>query len=151
MNLTHFFILILDIQIFTMNKTSDSSRDLRRTRLILLLTLFCIGLIGCLLVLMWLIRYTRWNMRSARICSLILNLILADVSVNIFATGVQIYWEFQPNRQWPFNDFLCMKNTKENKDETSRFLFFFSFRSICKILSKFFYSFINLYYCCNGY
>ncbi|CAF3012787.1 unnamed protein product [Rotaria socialis] len=91
----------------SMNVTYDSSRDLRRTRLILLLTLFFVGLTGCSLVLIWLIRYTRWNARSSRICSLILNLIMANLSVYIFATGVQIYWEFQTNRQWPFNDLLC--------------------------------------------
>ncbi|CAF2084233.1 unnamed protein product [Rotaria magnacalcarata] len=90
-----------------MNVTYDSSRDLRRTRLILLSTLFFIGLTGCSLVLIWLIRYTRWNARSARVCSLILNLIIANLSVYIFATGVQIYWELQTNRQWPFNDLLC--------------------------------------------
>jgi hypothetical protein len=90
------------------NTTYDSSRDLRRTRLILLSTLFFIGLTGCSLVLIWLIRYTRGNMRSARICSLILNLIIANLSVYIFATGIQIYWELQTNRQWPFNDLLCI-------------------------------------------
>ncbi|CAF3952048.1 unnamed protein product [Rotaria sordida] len=91
----------------TMNITQDSSRDLRRTRLILLSTLFFVGLTGCSLVLIWLIRYTRWNTRSSRICSLILNLIIANLSVYIFATGIQIFWEFQNNRQWPFNDLLC--------------------------------------------
>jgi hypothetical protein len=90
------------------NITFDSSRDLRRTRLILLLTLFFVGLSGCSLVIVWLIRYTRRNMRSTRICSLILNLIIANLSVYIFATGIQIYWELQTNRQWPFNDLLCM-------------------------------------------
>jgi hypothetical protein len=90
------------------NITHDSSRDLRRTRLYLLSTLFFVGLTGCSLVLIWLIRYARWNMRSARICSLILNLIIANLSVYLFATGIQIYWEFQVNRQWPFNDLLCM-------------------------------------------
>jgi len=39
---------------------------------------------------------------------LILNLVIANLSVYIFATGIQIFWEFQPNRQWPFNDFLCI-------------------------------------------
>ena len=91
-----------------MNTTHDASRDLRRTRLILLSTLFLIGLTGCSLVLIWLIRYTRGSMRSARICSLILNLIIANLSVYIFATGIQIYWELQANRQWPFNAPLCM-------------------------------------------
>ncbi len=90
------------------NITLDSSRDLRHTRLILLSTLFFVGLAGCSLVLLWLIRYTRRNMRSTRICSLILNLIIANLSVYIFATGIQIYWELQTNRQWPFNDLLCM-------------------------------------------
>ncbi len=90
------------------NITHDSSRDLRRTRQILLSTLLFIGLTGCSLVLIWLIRYTRWNMRSARICSLILNLIIANLSGYLFATGIQIYWEFQTNRQWPFNDLLCI-------------------------------------------
>ncbi|CAF0972946.1 unnamed protein product [Rotaria sp. Silwood1] len=90
-----------------MNTTHDSSRDLRRTRLILLSTLFFVGVTGCSLVFIWLIRYTRWNTRSARICSLILNLIIANLSVYIFATGIQIYWELQTNRQWPFNDLLC--------------------------------------------
>ena len=89
------------------NITHDSSRDIRRTRLILLSTLFFVGIAGCSLVLLWLIRYTRLNKRSARICTLILNLIIANVSVYIFATGIQIYWEFQTNRQWPFNDLLC--------------------------------------------
>jgi len=127
------------------NITYDSSRDLRHTRLVLLsilflvgLTgcsiviywliryarwnmrsaricslvllsiLFLVGLTGCSIVIYWLIRYARWNMRSARICSLILNLVIANLSVYIFATGIQIYWEFQTDRQWPFNDFLCM-------------------------------------------
>ncbi|CAF0937158.1 unnamed protein product [Rotaria sp. Silwood1] len=89
------------------NITYDSSRDLRHTRLVLLSILFIVGLTGCSIVIYWLIRYARWNMRSARICSLILNLIIADLSVYIFATGIQIFWEFQTNRQWPFNDFLC--------------------------------------------
>jgi hypothetical protein len=97
------------------NTTHDSSRDLRRTRLILLSTLFCVGVTGCLLVLIWLIRYARWNMRSTRICTLILNLIIADLSVYIFATGIQIYWEFQTDRQWPFNDFLCMLKVSNKK------------------------------------
>jgi hypothetical protein len=91
-----------------MNTTYDSSRDLRRTRLILLSTLFFVGLTGCSLVLIWLIRYIRWNTRSVRICLLIFNLIIANLSVYIFATGIQIFWEFQTNRQWPFNDLLCM-------------------------------------------
>ncbi|CAF1035688.1 unnamed protein product [Adineta steineri] len=91
----------------TTNTTYDSSRDLRHTRLILLSTLFFVGLAGCSLVLIWLIRYTRFNKRSARICTLILNLIIANVSVYIFATGIQIYWELQTNRQWPFNDLVC--------------------------------------------
>ncbi|CAF1312930.1 unnamed protein product [Rotaria sordida] len=89
------------------NITHDSSRDLRHTRLVLLSILFIVGLTGCSIVIYWLIRYARWNMRSGRICSLILNLIIADLSVYIFATGIQIFWEFQTNRQWPFNDFLC--------------------------------------------
>jgi hypothetical protein len=93
------------------NTTHDSSRDLRHTRLILLSTLLFVGLTGCSLVLIWLIRYARGNMRSARICSLILNLIIANLSVYVFATGIQIYWEFQTNRQWPFNDLLCMFET----------------------------------------
>ncbi|CAF1436479.1 unnamed protein product [Rotaria magnacalcarata] len=91
----------------TTNTTLDSSRDLRHTRLVLLSILFIVGLTGCSIVIYWLIRYARWNMRSARICSLILNLVIADLSVYIFATGIQIFWEFQTNRQWPFNDFLC--------------------------------------------
>ncbi|UJR21582.1 hypothetical protein I4U23_024664 [Adineta vaga] len=91
----------------TSNTTYDSSRDIRRTRLILLSTLFFVGLAGCSIVLIWLIRYTRFNMRSARICTIILNLIIANVSVYIFATGIQIYWELQTNRQWPFNDLIC--------------------------------------------
>jgi len=91
------------------NVTVDSSRDLRHTRLILLSILFFVGLTGCSIVIYWLIRYARWNMRSARICSLIFNLVIANLSVYIFATGIQIYWEFQTNRQWPFNDFLCIK------------------------------------------
>ncbi|CAF3647391.1 unnamed protein product [Adineta steineri] len=91
----------------TTNITLDSSRDLRHTRLVLLSTLFLIGLTGCSIVIYWLIRYARWNMRSSRICSLILNLVIANLSVYIFATGIQIFWEFQINRQWPFNDFLC--------------------------------------------
>ena len=91
-----------------MNATiADASRNLRQIRLVLLLTLFIIGISGCCLVFLWLIRYTRRHMRSTRICSLILNLILANLSVYIFATGTQIFWEFQVNRQWPFNDFLC--------------------------------------------
>jgi hypothetical protein len=90
------------------NRTYDSSRDLRHTRLVLLSILFLVGLTGCSIVIYWLIRYARWNMRSARICSLILNLVIANLSVYIFATGIQIFWEFQPNRQWPFNDFLCI-------------------------------------------
>ena len=89
------------------NITLDSSRDLRHTRLILLSVLFSVGLTGCSIVIYWLIRYARWHMRSARICSLILNLVIANLSVYIFATGIQIFWEFQTNRQWPFNDFLC--------------------------------------------
>src|ERR1700733_10447364 len=99
------------------NITHDSSRDLRRTRLILLSTLFFVGLTGCSLVLMWLIRYTRQHMRSARICSLILNLIIANFAVYICATGIQIYWEFQTNRQWPFNDLLCMLLNYIKKNE----------------------------------
>ncbi|CAF1392179.1 unnamed protein product [Adineta ricciae] len=91
----------------TSNTTYDSSRDIRRTRLILLSTLFFVGLAGCSIVLLWLIRYTRFNMRSVRICTIILNLIIANVSVYIFATGIQIYWEFQTNRQWPFSDLTC--------------------------------------------
>lgn len=91
-----------------MNTTYDSSRDLRRTRLILLSTLLFVGLTGCSIVLVWFVRYIRWNTRSARTCSLILNLIIANISVYIFATGIQIFWELQTNRQWPFNDFLCM-------------------------------------------
>ena len=90
------------------NSTHDSSRNLRHTRLILLSTLLIVGLTGCSLVGIWLIHYIRRNMRSTRICSLILNLIIANLSVYIFATGIQIYWEFQTNRQWPFNDLLCM-------------------------------------------
>jgi hypothetical protein len=90
------------------NITHDSSRDLRHTRLILLSVLFLVGLTGCSIVIYWLIRYARWNMRSGRICSLILNLVIANLSVYIFATGIQIFWEFQTNRQWPFNDFLCI-------------------------------------------
>ena len=100
------------------NITHDSSRDLRRTRLILLCTLFTIGLTGCSLVIIWLIRYTRGNMRSTRICSLILNLVVANLSVYIFATGIQIYWEFQTNRQWPFNDLVCML-----EEETIQFFY----------------------------
>ena len=110
----------------TSNSTYDSSRDLRRTRLILLSTLFFVGLAGCSLVLLWLIRYTRFNMRSARICTIILNLIIANVSVYIFATGIQIYWELQTNRQWPFNDLLCMLI---NMKKTIIFISFF--RSNC--------------------
>lgn len=90
------------------NTTFDSSRDVRHTRLILLSVLFTVGLTGCCIVIFWLIRYARWNMRSSRICSLILNLVIADLSVYIFATGIQIFWEFQIDRQWPFNDFLCI-------------------------------------------
>jgi len=74
----------------------------------LLSILFIVGLTGCSIVIYWLIRYARWNMRSSRICSLILNLVIANLSVYIFATGIQIFWEFQTNRQWPFNDFLCI-------------------------------------------
>ena len=98
----------------TSNTTYDSSRDIRRTRLILLSTLFFVGLAGCSIVLVWLIRYTRFNMRSVRICTIILNLVIANVSVYIFATGIQIYWEFQTNRQWPFSDLICMsRHSKE--------------------------------------
>ena len=91
-----------------MNNTHDASRNLRHTRLILLSTLLCLGLTGCVLVLIWLVRYTRRHLRSTRICTLILNLIVANFSVYIFATGIQIFWELQTNRQWPFNDLLCM-------------------------------------------
>ena len=97
-----------------MNITDDTTRPLRRTRIFLLSTLFLVGVTGCLIVIFWLIRYARWNMRSARICSLILNLILADLSVNVFATGVQIFWEFQTDRQWPFNDFFCKIDRRIN-------------------------------------
>jgi len=99
----------------TTNKTYDSSRDLRHSRLILLSVLFLVGLTGCSIVIYWLIRYARWHMRSARICLLILNLVIANLSVYIFATGIQIFWEFQVNRQWPFNDFLCNHNHDYNK------------------------------------
>jgi hypothetical protein len=99
------------------NTTYDSSRDLRRTRLILLSTLFFVGLTGCSLVIIWLIRYARWNMRSTRICSLILNLVIANLSVYIFATGIQIYWELQTNRQWPFNDLICMLKNRRGKNQ----------------------------------
>lgn len=130
------------------NITYDSSRDLRHTRLILLSTLFLVGLTGCSIVIYWLIRYARWNMRSARICSLILNLVIANLSVYMFATGSQIYWEFQPDRQWPFNDFLCM--------EKLNIFFSYNYRNIKysrssnKIFSKFFYSFFILYCCYYG-
>ena len=89
------------------NVTHDSSRDLRHTRLVLLSILFAIGVTGCSIVIFWLVRYARWNMRSARICSLILNLVIADLAVYMFATGIQILWELQNDRQWPFNDILC--------------------------------------------
>ena len=91
------------------NETYDSSRELRHTRLVLLSILFLVGLTGCSIVIYWLIRYARWNMRSARVCSLISNLVIANLSVYIFATGTQIFWEFQTNRQWPFNDFFCKR------------------------------------------
>ena len=91
------------------NSTHDASRQLRHTRLALLSTLFVIGVTGCCVVLRWLIRHTRRQMKSTRICSLILNLVVANLSVYVFATGVQIYWELQTNRQWPFNDLLCKR------------------------------------------
>lgn len=121
------------------NTTYDSSRDLRHTRLILLSVLFIAGLTGCSIVIYWLIRYARWNMRSARICSLILNLVIANLSVYIFATGIQIIWELQTDRQWPFNDFLCkIKQKTYNLSTFSLYVYIFFFLGR---VTKFFQSF----------
>lgn len=113
-----------------MNSTTDASRNLRHIRLILLSTLLIIGLTGSCLVLIWLIRYTKRHLRSTRICSLILNLVVANLCVYTFATGIQIFWEFQINRQWPFNDFLCESIEKVVKKNKFLDRFFFSGRLV---------------------
>ena len=95
----------------TCGQTSVHDKDYNnRVRIINLYITIILGILGGVMVLVWMWINRRLKKRLSslsRVNSLILNLTLADLMVIFFAVLPQLVWEYQDKREWLAGAFLC--------------------------------------------